>query len=117
MSNLLRVQPEPSTGASVVELELPDQLDDSDFDQLNEKLLGLISEPSKKWIIDLTKDSYMGSAMLGMMVNLRQQVKQTNGRLVLFGLSQRLMDIFRTCCMERLFTITRTRQEALKLVK
>ena len=117
MSQLFRVHQEPAADASVVELLLPDQLDDSDFDHLNESLLGMISESSKKWMIDLTQVSYMGSAMLGMMVNLRQQVKNSKGQMVLFGMSQRLADIFRTCCMERLFTIARTKNEALRLVK
>ena len=117
MSQLFSVDKEAATGANVLELSLPDQLDDSDFDRLNEALLGLINDASRNWVVDLSRVDYMGSAMLGMMVNLRQQVKNAKGRLVLCGMSQRLTDIFRTCCMERLFTITRTKADALRMVK
>ena len=58
----------------------------------------------------------MGSAMLGLMVNLRQQVKSAGGRLVLCSMPPTLMQIFRTCCMERLFIIARTRDEAMRLI-
>jgi len=48
-------------------------------------------------------------------VNLRHRTKKAGGKLVLCGLAPRLIEIFRTCCMERLFTITRTRPEAVRL--
>jgi anti-anti-sigma factor len=55
----------------------------------------------------------MGSAMLGMLVNVRHQIKTSDGRLLLCGLSKPLMTIFKTCCMERLFTIVKDRQTAM----
>jgi anti-anti-sigma factor len=70
-------------------------------------------QAKKKWIIDLSAVTYMGSAMLGMLVNVRQQIKAGGGRLLLCGLSKPLMTIFRTCCMERLFTIVKDRGAAL----
>jgi anti-anti-sigma factor len=58
----------------------------------------------------------MGSAMLGLIVNVRQQVKTAGGKLALCNMSPRLAEIFRMCSMERLFTITRTRADAIKAV-
>jgi anti-anti-sigma factor len=99
--------------ANLVELFLPVGLDIDEFDRLNEAVLGLIAkEPAGYWILDLSKLEYMGSASLGLMVNVRQRVKEGKGKLVLCGLSPRLIQIFRTCCMERLFKIVRTREEA-----
>jgi anti-sigma B factor antagonist len=103
--------------ARVVELSLPISLDSGEFDRINEALLGLVNgEPTAGWVFDLSKLSYMGSASLGLLVNLRQRVKQGGGKLVLCGLSPRLLQIFRTCCMERLFTIKATRADALRAV-
>ena len=39
----------------------------------------------------------------------------SHGRLVLCGMSPRLTEIFRSCCMDRLFTIARSRREAMEL--
>src|SRR5438477_2624784 len=100
MSKFYRIHNERS--ASVLELDLPDQIDTAEFDRLNESLLGeLEGKPAGNWIIDLSNVNYMGSAMLGLIVNLRQQIKNIQGQLVLCGLSPRLLGIFRTCCMER----------------
>src|SRR5262245_29731322 len=69
---------------SVVELRLPQLLDSSEFDELNESMLAAVQEtPNGGWVIDLTHVSYMGSAMLGLMVNLRQRIRGAGGRLVL----------------------------------
>ena len=99
---------------NVVDLTLPHTLDIEEFDRLNESILELIrGEPEGQWVLDLSQLSYMGSAALGLLVNLRQQIKQSGGRLVLCGLSPQLVHIFKTCCMERLFRIVKSRKDAV----
>ena len=100
----------------VVELSLPPVPDNADLDRLNESLLSLFGgQPEGRWVLDLSGLSYAGSPILGRMVNIRQRVKQSGGRLVLCGLSPRLLRIFQTCSLERLFRITRTREDAVSL--
>ena len=114
MSKFFRIHNDRSV--NVLELELPDQIDTAEFDQINDSLLGELHDKSGgNWVLDLSRVNYMGSAMLGLIVNVRQQIKNIRGDLVLCGLSPRLLSIFRTCCMERLFTIVRTRADALKM--
>lgn len=101
---------------NLIELTLPIGLDIGEFDRLNDAILALLSnEPHGRWVIDLSHLDYMGSAALGLMVNIRQKVKQAKGVLVLCGLSPRLLQIFRTCCLENLFKIVRSREEAMEI--
>ena len=111
-TNLYRLS---KTGTvNVVDLTLPNSLDIDEFDRLNEGILEVIrTEPDGQWVLDLSQVAYLGSAALGLLVNLRQQIKQSGGRLVLCGLSPQLLHIFKTCCMERLFRITKTRKDAI----
>src|SRR5690349_4718302 len=98
-SDLFRTSAVQST--NVIELLLPDAIDAVEFDRLNDSVLKLIdSKAGERWILDLSAVSYAGSAVLGLMVNLRQRVKQANGKLALCCLSPRLMEIFQACCME-----------------
>ncbi len=102
----------------VLALTLPETIDAVEFDRLNESLLrALDAATGTRWVLDLSDVTYMGSAVLGLMVNIRQQIKQRGGKLVLCGMSDRLVQIFRTCSLERLFTITKTRPEAMKAAK
>jgi anti-anti-sigma factor len=99
----------------VVALSLPTTIDSSEFDRLNESVLETLGkDPGAGWVLDLTHVAYMGSAVLGLMVNIRQVVRQAQGTLILCGMSERLMRIFETCCMERLFKIVPSRAEAVR---
>jgi anti-anti-sigma factor len=103
---------------NIVELFLPDHLDSTEFDRLNDGLSTVFADqPNARWILDLAQVTYMGSAALGLMVNIRHRVNTMNGRLALCHMSTSLHQIFRTCCLERLFTITRTRDDAIKLLR
>ena len=105
---------EAGPAANIIALNLPESLDAMEFDQLNGAILKLLEGRTRqKWVIDLTAVSYLGSAMLGLLVNIRQQIKINGGRLVLCGMSPRLLEIFRTCCMERLFSIVKDRTLAV----
>jgi anti-anti-sigma factor len=102
---------------NVIELALPDMLDSVEFDKLNETMLHLFDgRANEKWVLDLAKVQYVGSAVLGLMVNIRQHVKAEQGRLVLCSMSRTLNEIFHASSLERLFTIAKTRAEALKAV-
>jgi anti-anti-sigma factor len=105
----------------VVELFLPGDLDSTEFDRLNDGLVDLFSDPvggqGGRWVIDLTHVSYLGSAGLGLLVNIRQRVKAMGGQLALCQMTPRLHQIFKACSLERLFTITRTREDALKALR
>jgi len=99
---------------NVVILRLPEMMDSHEFDRLNDDVLAAITNaPQGRWVFDLSNLNYMGSSSLGLMVNIRQRVKQVGGHLILSNMTPPLLKIFRTCCLERLFTITRTREDAM----
>jgi len=112
MPDFFRVTDE--SGVQVVDLRLPVALDINEFDKLNTALLEAVAPRADgRWVVDLAHVSYMGSAMLGLLVNVRQRVKAARGKLVLCGLSPQLSTIFRACCMDRLFTTVRDRERAV----
>ena len=99
----------------IIDLWLPEQLDSDEFDRLNEAMMKTLDgKISGKWLLDLSAVDYMGSSVLGLMINVRQHVKSGGGKLALAGLTPRMSQIFRTCCLERLFVIARTRDEGIK---
>ena len=99
----------------IVSLLLPEILESEEFGALNDALTELIAqEPSGAWVLDLTNADYMGSSMLGLMVNVRQLIKKAKGTLILCGMSPRLMEVFRACSLHQLFTIVGNRGDAVK---
>jgi anti-anti-sigma factor len=103
--------------AHVISLRLPESMDSNEFDRLNEQVLEIFAEHAQpRWVLDMTGLNYVGSSVLGLLVNIRQRVMALQGQLILCGLSPQLLRIFRTCCMERLFKISKTRADALKWI-
>jgi stage II sporulation protein AA (anti-sigma F factor antagonist) len=104
--------------AQVISLRLPTAIDSNDFDRLNEELLAAFdTRRDGAWVLDVSGVTYMGSSVLGLLVNIRQRALQSGGQLILCGLSPALLRIFRTCCMERLFHITRNQADALRMLR
>ncbi|MDP9175133.1 MAG: anti-sigma factor antagonist [Planctomycetota bacterium] len=103
--------------AHFMHFTVPPTIDTMEIDSLIANVLASL-EPasSEKWVMDLTQVSYMGSSMLGLMVNIRERIRRSNGKLALCGLSPQLMRVFQTCCLERLFLIAKTREEAVLLL-
>ena len=102
-------------GVRILALMLPEQLESAEFDDLNEAVRRAIDgQPGASWVIDLTGVDYMGSTVLGLMVNIRQSVKLAGGRLALCGMSDRLTAVFRACSLQNLFTICATRPQAIR---
>lgn len=100
---------------NVIDLALPESLDSEEFDRLNESMLNTVEgKVSERWVLDLSSVDYMGSSVLGLMINVRQHIKAGGGKLALCGLSPRLLQIFHTCCLEKLFTIAKTRPDAIR---
>ena len=99
---------------NVVVLRLPEVMDSHEFDRLNDEMLSAVAAaPGGRWVLDLSNLNYMGSSSLGLMVNVRQKIKQVGGQLILCSISPPLMKIIRTCCLDRLFYITRNRDDAV----
>ena len=102
-------------GVHVMELTLPIVVDPADFDKLNETIGDATdSHGGERWVLDLHQVEYVGSALLGLLVNLRQRIKSAGGRLVLCGLNENVAKALQTCSLHNLFTITPGRDEAVK---
>src|ERR1700683_3632129 len=100
--------------SKVMKFNLPEWIDSLEIDGIMDQALRSLDQlAGERWIIDLSNVAYLGSAMLGLMVNLRERIRQGGGKLVLCGLSPALLRIFQACCLERLFTIVKTRPDAI----
>ena len=106
-----------ANGAQVIELALPRVVDMYEFDRINEEIARITDDDSAgRWVLDLDGSQYVGSAMLGVLVNLRQRIRGGGGYLAICCLSDALASAMRTCSLYNLFFIAPTRHEAIRLV-
>jgi len=105
-------------GVHIVELILPMSTDHTEFDKLNDVIGDLLERTAAdRWVIDLKEVEYIGSALLGLLVNLRQRVKSAGGTLILCALSEHVTKALKTCSLHNLFIIADRREAAVKRAK
>jgi anti-anti-sigma factor len=108
-----RLQFAQENAVRVMRFRLPFNMDTMEIDELMGAVMaGLEQASQEKWMVDLSGVDYMGSSMLGLMVNIRQRIRQGGGKLVLFGLTPQLLHTFKSCSLERLFSFAKTGPEA-----
>jgi anti-sigma B factor antagonist len=112
---IFRILQERSVG--IVEFRVRPDSDAMALDVLMETIsIEFDNRKLTAWVLDLTQVRFLNSAGLGMLVNIRQKIRQSHGKLALCGLSNELMELFRSCCLERLFIIEKTRPAAVAAV-
>jgi len=101
--------------AAILEFRLRPDGDALALDALMDTITAEVEKlATAAWVLDLTQVAYLNSAGLGLLCNIRFKVRQAKGKLAICGLSPRMLELFRSCCLEKLFLIVRTRQDAIK---
>ena len=102
----------------ILELNVPRNVDMYEFDRVNEEVARVTADDTAgRWVLDMSSTDYIGSAILGVLVNVRQRIRGGGGHLAVCCLSGALVHAMRTCSLYNLFTIAETRAEAVRLVK
>jgi anti-anti-sigma factor len=105
---------EPAERAMVIALRLAMDLDISAFNEITASLIDQWPvAPGRHVVIDLADSRYMGSVLLGLIINIRQRTRAGGGDVVVCGASPRLLQVFRSANLDRLIGLAATREQAL----
>ena len=101
--------------AFVLELLLPEDIDTAAFTEINSALIEQWPiESGANVVVDLASSYYLGSMLLGLLVNIRHEAtKKRNGQIVLCNVPTTISKVIRSTNLERLIVISGTRSEAL----
>ncbi len=89
------------------------RLDQSQTPELNAMLIELINAGQYRLIVDLSDVSYINSGGLRCLVSAWRKARARDGNVILFGLNDRLCEIFTMIGFDKVFEIFSTREEAL----
>lgn len=89
-------------------------LDEANIADIGATLNALIDEePNPKLLLDFSNVDHLSSAALGMLINVNNRVKQSNGSLRLCHIKAQILDVFVITKLNKLFRILPNRAEAL----
>lgn len=75
------------------------------------------SRPDPRFAIDLSEVNYLASSEIGFLVTLKRRIDRRKGKVVFFGISPYLADIFSNMNLSKVLDIAETRTEALAKLK
>jgi anti-anti-sigma factor len=85
----------------------------ADIERVGSEIVERISgAPSPKVLVDLTQLSYMGSAMVALIVRLYKTVNSRGGKMVVVNQHELVFEVLKLAGLTKLWTIVGTRQEA-----
>jgi anti-sigma B factor antagonist len=71
------------------------------------------SHPDTRFVVDLSDVNYLASSEIGFLVTLKRRIDRRQGRVVMFGAGDYIMDLFRTMNLVKIFDMTETLPMAL----
>ena len=74
-------------------------------------------KPSKNIVVDLEKVSYIDSSGLATLVEILKKTKTQGGSLGLAGLSDKVKSLFEITKLDKLFSISRSQDEAIRRIQ
>ena len=74
-------------------------------------------KPAKKIVVDLEKVSYIDSSGLATLVEILKKTKTQGGSLGLAGLSDKVRSLFEITKLDKLFSISRSQDEAIRRIQ
>lgn len=110
------VQINKTTENSVTTLTVTGEVDASSSIQLDESLGEVVHSNAPKILIDCTGLTYISSAGLGVFMSYIEDIKTKNLQLALFGLNEKVRNVFDILGLDQLLTIVGTKEEALTTI-
>jgi anti-anti-sigma factor len=106
-----------SPSVTVIEFNLAPDLDTTVFNDITRDLIDAWPiAPGRSVVVDMTNVRYLGSVMLGLLVNIRQRVKSGRGTLIVAATPSPLLKVIRIANLDRLIQLADSRDEALGLI-
>jgi anti-sigma B factor antagonist len=96
-------------------LEINGEIDASSSIHLDNEL-GQAVQAEKKILIDCRQLEYISSAGLGVFMSYIHDMEEKHIKMVLFGMSTKVQNVFQILGLDQLLKIVETREEAKRLV-
>lgn len=97
-------------------LQLIGEVDASNSVELDDAIQTLVQEDAKSILVDGTGLEYISSAGLGVFMSYLEEFEEKEIVMVIFGLSEKVHQVFHILGLDQLINIKTTIQEALEVV-
>ncbi|HHN46875.1 MAG TPA: anti-sigma factor antagonist [Planctomycetes bacterium] len=98
-------------------VEVQGFLDAHTFERLEEEINGLFAEGTYRLVVDIAGVDYISSAGAGVFIGSVTEAQENGGDIVLVNPTANVLDVFDLLGLTQIFTICKTKEEALGAFK
>ena len=99
---------------AVVNLSVSSILDTALIDRLGQQLYDLVEvQAHRKVVLDFSEVRFLSSSALGMLLKLRQKSNLVKGRILIAGMRDELLKVFKISRIDKLFEFHPSEERAL----
>ena len=102
--------------ADILTLKVVGEVDASSSINLDNAINNAIKEGHKKILIDGEGMNYISSAGLGVFMSYLQDLEKHNIKMVLYGLNEKVLNVFKILGLDQLISIAESESEAKVLM-
>lgn len=95
-------------------LQLSGEIDASNSVDLDAAIQEILDKNAKKILVDGSKLDYISSAGLGVFMSYLEEFQEKSVSIVIFGLLEKVHQVFVILGLDKLITIKNTKQDALE---
>jgi anti-sigma B factor antagonist len=118
VSHMLNFTTNEVSGVLVIVFEPTDEKNYDWQSTQREWLYKLIeTQEDARFAIDLGEVNYLASSEIGFLVTLKRRIDRRKGKVVFFGISTYLLEIFQTMNLHKVLEIVDSRSDALARLK
>jgi anti-sigma B factor antagonist len=110
----LETLPVKAANLAIQKVRISGYLDSTTFPQLQEHLNNLLKQGSHYYLLDLENLDYISSAGLGVLMGILREVREKDGDLKIFNMSEKIERVFYLLGFSRLMKVYQTEEEALE---
>ena len=96
-------------------INIKGDLDASSAILLDQEIEKVLNFNTNKLMIDCTELNYISSAGLGVFMSYIQDFKEKNIKMVLYGLSEKVKNVFKILGLDSILPIVENKNEAIKV--
>ena len=100
----------------ITSLIINGDVDASSSIQLDESLGAVVNSGDSKILIDCSALNYISSAGLGVFMSYIEDLDNKNIKLAIFGLNEKVRNVFDILGLDQLLTIVSTKDNALEII-
>ena len=103
-------------GEGLVKVVLTGRLDTQGVERLEARFIAATVPPANNAIIDLSAVEFVASMGIRMLISVARSLNQRQARLVLFGASSQVKDVFEAVSLQKIIPVCASETDALASV-